>query len=53
LLKTTFTESEAGQTMAEYAFILGLVAIVSVSAFAAFGQSVGNLLTPVVHALTP
>jgi len=37
--------------MVEYAFILGLVAVVCVTAFASFGQSVVNLLTPVVHSL--
>ena len=52
-LKMALTESETGQTMVEYAFILGLVAIVCVSAFAAFGQSIANLLTPVVQAITP
>jgi len=44
---------EAGQAMTEYAFILGLVAIVSVTAFTAFGQAVVNLLAPVVKAVSP
>ena len=44
---------ETGQTRTEYAFILGLVAIVSVTAFTAFGQSVVKLLGPVVKAVAP
>jgi Flp pilus assembly pilin Flp len=39
--------------MTEYAFILGLVAIVCVTAFTAFGQSVVKLLGPVVKAVAP
>lgn len=39
--------------MTEYAFILSLVAIVSVTAFTAFGQSVIKLLGPVVKAVAP
>ena len=44
---------ETGQTMTEYAFILSLVAIVCVTAFTAFGQSVIKLLGPVVKAVGP
>jgi Flp pilus assembly pilin Flp len=44
---------ETGQTMTEYAFILSLVAIVCVTAFTAFGQSVIALLGPVVRAVAP
>lgn len=44
---------EAGQTMTEYAFILTLVAVVSATAFTAFGQAVVKLLLPVVKAVAP
>jgi Flp pilus assembly pilin Flp len=39
--------------MAEYAFILSLVAIVCAAAFTSFGQAVASLLGPVANAFTP
>jgi Flp pilus assembly pilin Flp len=39
--------------MAEYAFILGVVALVAAAAFVAFGQGILSLFGPVVQAVTP
>ena len=39
--------------MTEYAFILTLVAVVSATAFTAFGQAVVKLILPVVKAVAP
>jgi Flp pilus assembly pilin Flp len=44
---------ETGQAAAEYALILGLVALVAIAAFTAFGQGVGRLFTPVVNFFSP
>ena len=51
--KLALAARETGQTMTEYAFVLGLVAIVSVAAFTTFGQAVVKLLGPVVKAVAP
>lgn len=37
--------------MAEYAFILGLVAALAASAYAIFGQAIVTMLGPVVSAV--
>jgi Flp pilus assembly pilin Flp len=44
------SRSEQGQTLAEYAMILGLVAIVCVAALSRLGTEVTTLLAPVAGA---
>ena len=44
---------DEGQTMAEYAFVLGLVMVAAVVSFTALGQACVRLLTPVVKAVAP
>ena len=52
-LVNALAEREDGQTMAEYAFILALVALVSIAAFAAFGEAVVRLFEPIAKAVAP
>jgi Flp pilus assembly pilin Flp len=47
----TLAAQQEGQAMAEYAFILGLVFLVSIAAFTSFGQAVLTLFGPVVSAI--
>jgi Flp pilus assembly pilin Flp len=42
-----------GQTMAEYAFVLGLVMVAAALAFTALGEACVRLLEPVVKAVAP
>ena len=51
-VRTNLTKDE-GQTMAEYAFVLGLVMVAAVVSFTALGQACARLLTPVVKAVAP
>jgi Flp pilus assembly pilin Flp len=40
---------ETGQAAAEYALILGLVALVAIAAFTSFGEAVGRLFSPLMN----
>lgn len=44
---------DEGQTMAEYAFVLGLVMVAAVASFTSLGQACVRLLQPVVKAVAP
>jgi Flp pilus assembly pilin Flp len=44
---------DEGQTMAEYAFVLGLVMVAAVVAFTALGDACVRLLEPVLKAVAP
>jgi Flp pilus assembly pilin Flp len=44
---------EDGQTTAEYAFLLGLVTLVLIATFSAFGLAVVRLLEGAAQALMP
>ncbi len=44
---------DEGQTMAEYAFVLGLVMVAAVVAFTSLGEACIRLLEPVVKAVAP
>jgi Flp pilus assembly pilin Flp len=45
------TAGESGQAMVEYAFILGLVAVVAVVALSPIGAAVTDLIEPVIEGL--
>jgi Flp pilus assembly pilin Flp len=40
-------QAEEGQTMAEYALILGLIVVVTAAAFTALGGSIHNTITSI------
>ncbi len=44
---------DEGQTMAEYAFVLGLVMVAAAVAFTSLGQACVRLLEPVLKAVAP
>ena len=44
---------EDGQAMAEYTFILGLVALACIGGFTSFGESVVHLFQPIAKAVAP
>ena len=52
-IRSTSVRREEGQTMAEYAFLLGLVTLVALGAYAAFGAAVLNLLVETGRRLFP
>jgi len=52
-LRTVAGRREDGQTMTEYAFLLGLIAVAATAAFTSFGQSILSLFGPIVKAVAP
>lgn len=44
---------EDGQAMAEYTFILALVALAAIGAFTSFGETVTHLFQPIAKAVAP
>jgi Flp pilus assembly pilin Flp len=52
-LVNTFAGREDGQAMAEYTFILGLVALAAIGAFTSFGETVAHLFQPIAKAVAP
>jgi Flp pilus assembly pilin Flp len=47
----TDTRRESGQTMAEYAIVLGVISITTVTAFGLFGAQVGALIQAVAETI--